>query len=330
MPMSPGPIISIITPVYNCAGYLRETLESVRQQDYPAIEHIVINDGSTDASLPILKTYAESQNVRLVDQPNRGEIAAINSGAELATGKYLMVVNADDPILPGLVSRAIEKLESNPELAVVYPDWHCIDAEGVLLSRVRVRDYDYQLMLEQSFCLPGPGAAIRRAALGGEPLRDARFRYKSDFHLFLRLGMRHRMARLPGYFATWRDHSAGATFRQGTSRRMAEEQEGVIADIFARSDLPSELRRWQRLAYSVSSYLAAMVAMYTTEVPGRRLLARSFALAPVWPSRFDPDRRRSLSRIAYVLGMPVSRWLELNAIRFAVITPRPAVRDRNP
>lgn len=315
MSSSPPPLVTIITPVYNAEDYIGETVRSVLAQDYPRLEHIVLDDGSTDGTSEILRACTADPRLRLVSHANIGEAATVNRGAALAAGDIIGVVNADDPILPGLVSAAVAMLEEQPELAAVYPDWRRIDATGKPIADMTVPEFDYRVLLEQNLCLPGPGALIRRTALAGEPLRDERFRYKSDYFLWLRLGLHWQLARLPGVYATWRQHPAGASQR-GRSPRMATEYIAVVEALFARSDCPGEIMHWRRLARSVACYCAGLLAIHNPAVPGRQLIMRSLALAPVWPSRFRPERHRSWSRILYVLGRPLSEWAYHAALPF--------------
>jgi hypothetical protein len=315
MNSSPLPLVTIVTPAYNAEDYIGETVRSVLAQDYPRLEHIVLDDGSTDGTSAVLRALAADPRLRLVRHGNIGEAATVNRGAAMAGGDIIGIVNADDPILPGLVSAAVAMLEARPELAAVYPDWRRIDAIGRPIADTIVPEFDYRVLLEQNLCLPGPGALIRRAALAGEPLRDERFRYKSDYFLWLRLGLHSPLARLPGIHATWRQHPGGAS-QHGRSPLMATEQIAVVEALFARSDCPDEVRRWRRLTRSVACYCAGLLAIHNPAVPGRELILRSLALAPVWPGSFRPERHRSWSRILYVLGRPLSEWAYHAALPF--------------
>lgn len=315
MSASRYPLVTIITPAYDAEAYIGETVRSVLAQDYPRLEHIVLDDGSSDRTSQIVRASTADPRLRLFSHPNIGEAATVNRGLAMAEGEIVGIVNADDTILPGLVGAAVAMLEARPELAAVYPDWRRIDAAGMPIADMLVPEFDYRVLLEQNLCLPGPGALIRRAALGGEPLRDPRFRYKSDYFLWLRLGLNRPLARLPGIYATWRQHPEGASQR-GRSPRMASEQIAVVEALFARSDCPDEVRRWRRLTRSVACYCAGLLAIHNPEVPGRELVMRSLALAPIWPRRFLPERHRSWSRILYVLGRPFSEWAYHAALPF--------------
>lgn len=108
------PLVSIITPVYNGQKYLAELIESVREQAYPNIEHIIIDDGSTDdgATLAILRHYP---HLRWWSRENRGQYATMNEGLESAKGELVCFVSADDVLLPGAIRCVVEILRRNPE-----------------------------------------------------------------------------------------------------------------------------------------------------------------------------------------------------------------------
>jgi glycosyltransferase involved in cell wall biosynthesis len=123
------PLVSIITPVYNGANYLDELIASVRDQDYPAIEHLIIDDGSTDdgATVAILKKYP---HLRWWTRENRGQYATMNEGLEAAKGDVICFISADDQCSPNAVSNAIEFMINHPEFGGVYGKTTLMDETG--------------------------------------------------------------------------------------------------------------------------------------------------------------------------------------------------------
>src|SRR5436190_23075123 len=114
------PIVSVITPTYNQAAFLRDTIESVLSQDYPAIEYQIIDDGSTDETPRILKEY--EGRAWIERHENRGQTPTINKGWERATGEILTWLNSDDTFLPGAVTTAVEYLKTHPDVGIVFAD----------------------------------------------------------------------------------------------------------------------------------------------------------------------------------------------------------------
>lgn len=315
------PLVSVLTAAYNAENFIQETIDSVRAQDYPAWEHVIVDDGSTDETKARIGFYRSDPRVRLLEQANGGEAAALNRAAAAARGDYLLVLSADDLIRLGLLTAAIAALEADASLGAVYPDWEIIDERSQVLSVVRPREFDLEAMVVQHMCLPGPGTVIRRAAIAGETFRDPKFTYKSDFDLWLRLASRHPMRRLPGVYAAWRSHATGAT-RARRGPRMAAESIEVIARFLQSPQCPPRIAARESLARSVAHYVAGLNALHSTEVDGKSLMLRSLGLAPMWPGDFHPETSRAWSRVLYIFTLPLSRWIYRIGLALRLPLPR--------
>jgi glycosyltransferase involved in cell wall biosynthesis len=261
-----SPLVTVITPAYNRADYLPETLDSVLNQDYANIEYIVLDDGSKDDTVAVLREY----EARLKNQPdarvdfkwdshaNMGEAKTVNKGFGLARGEYIVIVNSDDPILPGLISAAVDLLEAHPDVLAAYPDFEIIDQHGRTLEHRPMPDYDYVRMVREYYCMPGPGAFIRRRGIEQVGGRDTRYRYVGDFDFWLRLGLYGPFVRLPRTLATWRDHPASASISE-RSRLMAEERVTLMENFYAQPNLPPEILAVKAQAMSSAYYAGALM-----------------------------------------------------------------------
>jgi GT2 family glycosyltransferase len=254
MPTTPPPLVSIITPTYNRADYLDQTMQSVLAQDYPRLEYIVLDDGSRDDTPALLARYAG--RLRWETHANMGETRTVNKGFGLAAGDIIAVVNSDDPLLPGAVSAAVTCLEAHPEALAAYPDWQRIGPDGAALGTMQVREFDYAYMLTHHHCLVGPGAFIRRRGLQAVGGRDPQYRYVADLDFWLRLGLHGPLVRLPQVLATFREHPGSAS-SAARGAAMAREHVEMTRRFFARPDLPPALRPLRRQALAYAHFVAA-------------------------------------------------------------------------
>lgn len=299
--------VSIITPAYNVERYIAETIESVLADERPeGFEYIVIDDGSSDSTLAKIEPYRD--RVLVMSHSNMGEAKTVNKGVTLAKNDIIAIVNADDPIYPGLISTALQHFRRNPELVAVYPDWHKIDHEGNIIEEVRTLDYDYDVIVEQYACIPGPGTFFRKSALGMELPRNPLLKYSSDFDLWLRLGLKGPMQRIPKFLATWRYHEEGGSQRH-RGQAMANSRIQGMEIFFNRQDLPLRIQAKKNQALSAVYYNAGLLAIHNANVQGKALLMKSFFYKLIWPKNWKPSEKRNWKYIIYILGSPVTRWL---------------------
>ncbi len=242
------PVVSVVTPTYNQAEFLRDTLESVLEQDYPLIEHQVIDDGSTDTTPQILAEYENRLNVERHE--NRGQTPTINKGWERSTGEILTWLNSDDTFLPGAVSKAVEYFQQHPDVGIVFGDTLFTRPDGSAIERSPKRaEFDYSdFVLQCENPIAQPSAFIRRSVIDDVGLLDPQFYYFMDWDFWLRAGLRHRITYVPELFSTYRLHKDSKTIAQ--ANKAAPELEYMYRKFFARTDLPNEIRALKRTAMS--------------------------------------------------------------------------------
>jgi glycosyltransferase involved in cell wall biosynthesis len=202
------PLVSIVTPSYNMVKYLPETIESVLSQDYPRIEYIVADGGSTDGSLEVLEKY--KGRLSFSSAPDAGPSDAIFKGLRKAQGDILGWINADDSLLPGGVRKAVEFLVSHPEVDVVYGEGWWIGEDGRTIGRYPSLPFEPEVLARDCFICQ-PAAFIRAAAYRRCEL-DPQVNWSFDYDLWIRMvkaGM--RFAFLPEYLANSRIHSGAKT-----------------------------------------------------------------------------------------------------------------------
>jgi glycosyltransferase involved in cell wall biosynthesis len=182
----------VLTPCLDAAGTLPRCLESVRAQDYPALEHVVIDGGSRDGSVELL----EEAGVRFLSEPDRGLAHALNKGLAMASGEVVGWLNADDAYHPGAVATAVTALAAQPRAEWATGRCRIVDGEGREIrraisayKRLLLRRYRFGLFLTQNF-VACPATFVRTAALRAVGGFDERYRISVDYELFLRLARR--------------------------------------------------------------------------------------------------------------------------------------------
>jgi glycosyltransferase involved in cell wall biosynthesis len=283
------PLVSVVTTSYDQARYLEETLASVRTQDYPRIEHLVIDDGSTDGSAEIVRAHANELAWWHV-QENAGQVAALNRAFAHARGDVLGFVSGDDALLPGAVSRVVERFERDPELLLVYGDMVYVDEASRQVGYVHAVDWDPSLAARtaRQFA-PQPATFWSRRAweLAG-PFNERSWAL-FDEELFLRVASAGPVARIPEALAAFRLHPDSK--QMSRRRRMAEECARFADEFFGGDDLPPALRPHAR-AGRAGFYRRAALALYADGeiAEARRLFLRSLALSPRGASRKQLER----------------------------------------
>jgi glycosyltransferase involved in cell wall biosynthesis len=203
--------VSIITPSFNQARYLEATLRSVLEQDYPAIEYILVDGGSLDGSVDLIKKYSD-RLAWWVSEKDKGQTDALNKGFERATGDIFAWINSDDTYEPGAISAAVKYLDEHPEVGLVYADTNFIDEQGRVIGRFPAAQTDYARLRRGYVHIPQQ-AAFFRASLWKQvcPL-DPDFYFAMDYDLWVRLARLAALAYLPGQtWANFRLHSSGKT-----------------------------------------------------------------------------------------------------------------------
>jgi glycosyltransferase involved in cell wall biosynthesis len=294
-------LVSIVTPSYNQAAFLEETIQSVLDQDYEPIEYVVVDDGSTDGSVQIVERYAD-RLAWWTAQENRGQVPAINLGFAHTTGEYMAYLNSDDTLLPGAVARMAGELDSDPKLLLVYGDARYTDESSQVTGYLSSREFDVAAMVRGADNhVVQPSTMWRREAWERSGPFDERGWYFFDFEFFLQFPP-ERVRRIPEPLSTYRIHPA-AKSTGAYATRLARDHARLADGFFASERLPESVRRYAREGRS-SAYLLGAEFAYEGLDLGR---ARRYALTGL---RLHPRHASP-------------RWLSLAA---KSLLPRRAVR----
>lgn len=279
------PLISVVIPSYNHSRYLKAAIDSILAQDYPQVELIVIDDGSTDSSQQILAAHPGQFHREF--QPNQGQVATLNRGWQMSKGDIIGYLSADDVLLPGCISAAVQCLEAHPDAVLSYCDFNLIDPESAVVRQVQAPECSYRDMAVRMLCPPGPGAFFRRSAFEKAGLWHTGYRQLLDFEYWLRLGLHGRFVRIPQVLAGYRVHPGSQTFASSSNIR-PEEPVTIMEDYFANPAVPADVRAAKDEAISH----ALIHSGYThfrmgNHAQGIRAMARAFKRYPrnLWSMR---------------------------------------------
>jgi GT2 family glycosyltransferase/glycosyltransferase involved in cell wall biosynthesis len=283
-----SPVASIIIPTFNRPAMLAVTLATLTRQSLAATEIIVVDDGSSDAKTVRNVARSFEPMVRLIRTPNRGEAAAVNCGLRAARGEFVGTLSDDDAYAPDLLETAVSVLSSNPGAICSYPDWDIVNESGQLVERHRLPDFDRSMMLTAHWCLPGPGAVVRRSIVERIGGRDGSFRYVSDFDMWLRAGALGDFVHIPRSQGIWRLHQKSATV-SASRRRMAHERIRLLQKFY--SDPAEQARHGGiRATAFAAAHLAAAAILGPTEARHAMVhLSCAAALDPVLPHSLPPN-----------------------------------------
>lgn len=202
--------LSVVTPSYNQARFLRQTIESVLSQQGVELEYIIIDGGSTDGSVEIIQEYAP-RLAYWVSEKDKGQTEAINKGFARATGDVLCWLNSDDLLLPGAAAEALAYLADHPEVGMVYGACTYIDENGRVIGDFPAAQTDYR-RLRQGYVHIPQQASFFRAQLWRKvgPLDDS-FYFAMDYDLWVRLAAEAPLVHLRRPWASFRLHSDAKT-----------------------------------------------------------------------------------------------------------------------
>ncbi len=206
------PLVSIVTPSLGQGRFIEDAIRSVLEQDYPRIEHIVVDGGSTDETLDLLGRYPD---LTWVSEPDDGQADAINKGFRLAHGEIFGWLNADDAYLPGAVSAAVAALRETGA-GLVHGGWRQIDESGDTIRDIAPVAYDHDAELNDRNAVCQPGSFFTRKAFEAVGGVDPSYRYAMDYELWLKLGARFPVTHVDAILGAYRLHPMSKTVAEAS------------------------------------------------------------------------------------------------------------------
>jgi len=244
-------LVSVITVSYNAGRFLEDNILSVKGQDYSNIEHIVIDGGSTDSTVDILKRY---KDVKWVSEPDKGVTDAFNKGICMASGEILCFQNSDDVFYSqDAVTKAVGFMKENPDAGVIFGDYATMDEDCRIkyLSKGEGKQVRFFDLMCSETAIPLPSAFVRRFALDAVgSVLDDRLDFAPDWELWIRIGVKFPLIYVPGRFGSARKYDGEVrstlrcAFENPAKRRL------VLDRIFEDPGLSSEIKALKRHAYA--------------------------------------------------------------------------------
>ena len=213
-----NPVVTIITPSYNQGSFIERTIQSILAQDYPSIEHIVVDGGSNDQTLDVLKRY--EKHLRWISEKDSGQSEAINKGFRMAKGDILTWLNSDDTLLPGAVSKAVKYFNEHPDVMMIYGEGYMVDENDIVKQRFPFTEprFDLTKLIYQGDYILQQSTFYRREIFKELGMLREDLHYGMDWDFFIRIGKRFRVEYVPEYFGNIREHAAAKTMIGGKKR----------------------------------------------------------------------------------------------------------------
>ncbi|MDD1687193.1 glycosyltransferase family 2 protein [Methanoregula sp.] len=272
-----NPLVSVVTPSFNKGPFIKETIQSIQDQSYSHIEHIVIDGGSTDETLAILKKY-EGQ-ISWVSEPDRGQSHAINKGWERARGEIIAYLNADDTYTRDAVETAVTYLNEHPDVGMVYGDGIMTDERGRFLEEGRAGEFSLRELVYCRDAILQPAVFLRKSVYDRIGGIDESLHLAMDLDYWIRVGLLFQVVHIPHILATAKVY--GDAKSVALMHRYVSDYEHILEKVFADSYLPPELAAEKNAVYNYVYVKGGLDFIHLgRRREGMRYLGKAFRMNP--------------------------------------------------
>ena len=213
-------LVSIVTPSYNQAEFIEETILSIQKQTHPFVEHVIVDGASIDGTINILKKY--DGKIVWVSEPDNGETEALNKGIKMARGEIIAFVSSDNTLEPDAVEKVITFFKQQPDVDMLSGGANIIDKNGKLLEVIHPPDvFSVKRLIRKlgAYGMSEPATFIKKDVLEEVHGFDEKIKYVNEMDLFIRIGMKYNVAHIPHMLANVKQHPEATTLRKSKELR---------------------------------------------------------------------------------------------------------------
>jgi len=236
------PLVTIVTPSYNQAKFIEETILSIKNQDYLNIEHIVVDANSTDGTLDILKKY--DGKIKWISEPDNGQTEAINKGFKMSSGQICAFLNSDDSYVPGAFKTVVNYFREHPEVDMLMGNVNYIDENGKITKISYKPPFSVGRMIRAGGSLVSQsGVFFRRSLFDSIGMFNETFHHGMDYDFYIRAGLKHKVKSISAVLANFRLHSESKTMTESGQQGQPAEALIVQKRYITKKDTPFYIKR---------------------------------------------------------------------------------------
>lgn len=285
--MTRRPTVSIVTTAYNMGDYIEECIESVLKQDYPYVEHIIQDAGSTDSTLKILGKYSHKkyrQRVKWISEIDNGQCDGLDRALKRSTGDIILVLNADDALMPYACSWAVENLKKYPRVGAIYGDTYLIDEQSQIVGIYSAKEYQFEKLISFETVPPAQASFIKRTSLKKVGLyADRSLDTCPDFEMWVRLGSEFPVKHVFGVVTKYRVFKKPQldSGKNRTAQRCVISKKIVLDRLFNDRKTPKSIKILKFKAYAGLYNWGAITALSYGQIKDcARFKWKSFYYSP--------------------------------------------------
>lgn len=279
------PLVSIITPSFNSGKFIEECIQSVSNQDYPYVEHIIQDGGSKDETINILTKYSNSNiknKIKWESRRDNGPTDAYNKALQRSRGDIILFLGADDALMPGAISWAVKNMFRHKDAAVIYGDEYITDEKSRTITTFVPKSFNFVSLLCLELVPPAEASFIRRYAFEKVGFHlDESLKNAPDYELWVRIGLKYPIVHVKGFVTKYRWHSRSRSRDANLIKSFVKEKKQVMNKLFHSSSTSKKIRNLKKRAHiGLYFWAATMKISYGEKYGAIWYLTKALILNP--------------------------------------------------